>query len=690
METTNSTTPFGTNEYDYDVPVQEATLINPTVNPFDLVFHVDLFLCALVALFALATLPRAISRFSRIAEWKNGHILWNSDIEVRTRRREPQHVSEKTAGEGGGRGGTTEESHTLNSHTHLVRHPHAKEEGWTLPPHVQAWSSRVPPLARVLRYRLDSGFSLGQALVLGVYFLAVVYMSFYKSNPFGDALRTGFVAMSQIPLVYVLGAKNNVVGWVTAVGYEKLNYIHRFAGFMIVLASNVHALGYFYQWTLNGTLHKWIKEPSNIWAIVALVSLDICYFFSTPFWRRKAYNIFFNTHVLGFVLFLPAAYGHQASMLPYILAAAGALALDHLFRLLKTRLCHARIRALPTLCGGATRIELPALNAGWRAGQHVRVRVFSSALGWFGWCEVHPFTIACAAKTPEGLVLVCKKEGGWTGRLYEMAVVAGYGGEEGHERGVRIAVEGPYGGPGHAIFASYSAAIFFVGGSGITFALAAVQDLIQRDCEGASRLKLIEIIWSIQDASSLTPLIPQLTALVQQSIYTPLHIAVHYTRAASSLPAEPDHPEPINTPARSRKGSKVGLALGLGTRTRSRSRTRTGSRPSPTGTAPPPITRDGSGSKSSSSSSPKKDFLPPGLSLSAGRPRLGRTLDAAIQRTTAYASGVKGALDITGVVVGVCGPVGMADEAARVIGAVDPSRRWAVGGVEMHEETFGW
>lgn len=58
------------------------------------------------------------------------------------------------------------------------------------------------------------------------------------------------------------------------------------------------------------------------------------------------------------------------------------------------------------------------------------------------------------------------------------------------------------GGPGHAIFASYSAAVFVVGGSGITFALAAVQDLIQKDLRGRSRVKVIELVWVVQDAGT--------------------------------------------------------------------------------------------------------------------------------------------------------------------------------------------
>jgi len=93
-----------------------------------------------------------------------------------------------------------------------------------------------------------------------------------------------------------------------------------------------------------------------------------------------------------------------------------------------------------------TRVEIPALNAGWRPGQHVRIRVLSSAMGWFGWAEAHPFTIASVAKTPEGLVLMCKKAGGWTGKLYEMAKVAGYGREDGGvSRSVLVMLEGPYG-----------------------------------------------------------------------------------------------------------------------------------------------------------------------------------------------------------------------------------------------------
>ncbi|KAG1765298.1 hypothetical protein EV702DRAFT_1051055 [Suillus placidus] len=141
-----------------------------------------------------------------------------------------------------------------------------------------------------------------------------------------------------------------------------------------------------------------------------------------------------------------------------------------------------------------------------------------------------------------------------------------------------------FGRPGHCVFASYSAAIFIVGGSGITFALSAVQDILQRDSEGASLVKITEVIWSVQHSASLTPLVPQLlAALIQQIIYAPLKISVHYTCAS-------DNP-------------------------------------------------------------PGKDILPPGLTLTAGRPKIAKVLDTMMSRAVSYGSNVKASLDITGVMV---------------------------------------
>jgi len=219
-----------------------------TDGQFQLVFHVNIFLVAVTAIFVLATLPRALARFSRVTEWWNGHILHSINLNNRRPRRlppsPPPHSTSKvpaspppdepcTASSSGHDGVTSEESHTYVSHSNLIRRPTTgKAAENVLPPHVRAWSSILPPVGNLLRYRLDSGFSAGQALVLGVYTAVLIYPVFLKSDPFTDPLRTGFVAVSQMPLVYMLGTKNNILGMFLAMGYERVGNFMHFPTFM--------------------------------------------------------------------------------------------------------------------------------------------------------------------------------------------------------------------------------------------------------------------------------------------------------------------------------------------------------------------------------------------------------------------------------------------------------------------------
>lgn len=140
-------------------------------------------------------------------------------------------------------------------------------------------------------------------------------------------------------------------------------------------------------------------------------------------------------------------------------------------------------------------------------------------MGFFGsFMEVHPFTIASVSENSrgDGLVLYVKKTGDWTKKLYNAAAVTrantdtvyeekvGYtvALEKGFGSGatMKMLVEGPYGGhEGHATMASFTSAFVFVGGSGITYGLSCVGELI-RDSEALqARTRLIHLVWVVQD-----------------------------------------------------------------------------------------------------------------------------------------------------------------------------------------------
>lgn len=134
----------------------------------------------------------------------------------------------------------------------------------------------------------------------------------------------------------------------------------------------------------------------------------------------------------------------MVACVPYVIVACVFYGLDHIVRVIKTHVTTATLRPIPEL--GLTRVEIPSINTGWRAGQHVRLRLLSTAMGFWGMTEVHPFTIASVSKTEEGLVLLCKKAGRWTTRMYQIASTSVYG-NQGRElgRSVKVMVEGPYG-----------------------------------------------------------------------------------------------------------------------------------------------------------------------------------------------------------------------------------------------------
>lgn len=60
------------------------------------------------------------------------------------------------------------------------------------------------------------------------------------------------------------------------------------------------------------------------------------------------------------------------------------------------------------------------------------------------------------------------------------------------------------GGPGHASVASFSGAMLVAGGSGITYALSTLQELVQKGMDGGSRVRAIDLAWSMTDPG--TPL----------------------------------------------------------------------------------------------------------------------------------------------------------------------------------------
>lgn len=178
----------------------------------------------------------------------------------------------------------------------------------------------------------------------------------------------------------------------------------------------------------------------------------------------------------------------------------------------KTRIAHAELLTLPG--SDVTGIFIPSLRTGWRPGQHVRIRVPSLGLR-IGW-ESHPFTIS-SAPNGDGLVLLCKRAGDWTNALADLADSGANVDEEGNQTTVSVILEGPYGGHGNTMMASFSGLMLTAGGSGISHALSIAHDVLNSAPSGVVRARTIDLIWVVKTESAARSVLPTLLELVNEA-----------------------------------------------------------------------------------------------------------------------------------------------------------------------------
>jgi hypothetical protein len=91
---------------------------------------------------------------------------------------------------------------------------------------------------------------VGSTTILVSYIALILVSCFYAFDPenilqWEDVgYRAGFIAICQIPLVVLLAGKRNIIGFLTSVGYERLNWLHRWVARSLLLTVLIH-MGFF-------------------------------------------------------------------------------------------------------------------------------------------------------------------------------------------------------------------------------------------------------------------------------------------------------------------------------------------------------------------------------------------------------------------------------------------------------------
>ncbi|CAK5283019.1 unnamed protein product, partial [Mycena citricolor] len=394
--------------------------------------------------------------------------------------------------------------------------------------------------------------------------------------------RAAYIVSTQFPMVVALGMRNNIIGYLTGISLDKLNLLHRVAARALCVliwvhgGSQMHAAiqGHY----MTSLLQLWWVR----WGITAVTAFTLLCTFSVRLIRQRAYETFLIGHLLGVLFLLVGAYHHtkgkQQSM--YIWPSFVIWAFDRALRFIRTFIVNSGYTYLLGKSAAQSdildatvdvisphflrvSIMLPS-RASWRPAQIAYLAIPNvSQTPW----EAHPFSIASLGdgeqdqasigggssnsglekqrsfteanalssassssssvqkqRSMREMVFLIRVHRGFTRRLLDAALAA---------KGPAIfgaLVDGPHCTPPSAL--GYASVLLLAGGSGVSFTLPLLLDLLRAACAKANLCcARVVFVWSVRESDQIPAISPLLFPALISNPGLDVDIRIHVTQS---------------------------------------------------------------------------------------------------------------------------------------------------------------
>lgn len=338
------------------------------------------------------------------------------------------------------------------------------------------------------------------------------------------AFRAAWISVSQVPLIYCLSCKFNVISLLTGISYERLNWLHRWSALTLFLTVIVHWSFFFEEWSIANfvsmelSMMPMVKYGFGAWSVVGWMVLS-----GWGFFRELNYELFVLQHIVAAYVLLWLLHTHVPAYATYnVWMAVGFVVLDRGARgiwfcyrnvhLMKLWACKNLASfdigykaTLEPLEKDVTKIVIRDVDFSWKAGQHVYISIPSVRL-----IENHPFTIAnvCTDATSDGsrtLELYIKAHAGFSGQLHRLA--------SGQHRSIRQSfrtfVSGPWGTP--PSLRLFETVVLTGSATGASFTVPILQSI----ASDPGCIRQVRFHWIIRHRSQLSWFQTRLIAAVQ-------------------------------------------------------------------------------------------------------------------------------------------------------------------------------
>ncbi|KZP33754.1 hypothetical protein FIBSPDRAFT_810265 [Athelia psychrophila] len=457
---------------------------------------------------------------------------------------------------------------TLDSESHII--PSSSSVNLRRLPSAILNTYRIVALRWTIRINLGTVYTLNVAeiAITCAYIIAIFTWSFINTTALtGQKFnlqywnnRAGTIAASQLPLVTALSSKNNVITFITGIGYDKLNYAHRMTSRVLFVLIWAH---------VGGELVRTIdaEDLASVWlrcGLMGAIALTALVLVSLRPVRAKAYELFFWVHFVTVLLFLVGAYFHarEFDFQSYVWPCFVIWGFDRLVRGLRVLLFTITSPSTSIQGADVEKHHIPSMAASvklemitstivrltvprprlfhWSAGQSVFLTV--PGVSKFTH-EAHPFTIAsiedhdnmAPVKQTNELVFFINVQSGFTQRLAAHASRTTTNGNSSLTS--KVYVDGPYGSAPD--LRGFDTCVLVAGGSGVSFTLALLLDVIRNAAKNASAVQRVVFVWAVRDIRNVALIKPALIkALESQTQPQALKIDIRIHLTGSNGPSE--------------------------------------------------------------------------------------------------------------------------------------------------------
>ncbi|CEQ42459.1 SPOSA6832_04257, partial [Sporobolomyces salmonicolor] len=306
------------------------------------------------------------------------------------------------------------------------------------------------------------------------------------------ARRCGRMCVANVPMIYGFAGRNNIVATLTGelmpFFSQELRFYHILLGGIAFIEAFIHTFAYIGH---------------------ALVFMAVNCFFGLKWVRRRCYELFLITHVVGAALVLAGLWYHRPIAQDWVYAAVAVWCFEracrlglHVSSIFRARVIMRRplLEARASIVHGAIKLSVPFPAGKWQAGQHVYLSFWGLDLLRKPWLygQSHPFSISnipdAAAHDEQELRFVLRVHNGLTrtlaSHIQQKCVAKGA-----ESVAVSVAVEGPYGWAPAA--EEFDSVLLIAGGSGITHPASILADVCQHASHGQCGTSNVQLVWAI-------------------------------------------------------------------------------------------------------------------------------------------------------------------------------------------------